>query len=243
MKKSGGGLFNVDFSSMSFAVGNDPGEVAEKLPKLNHRPVRYENAMDLAKSMEYGQNYVVMLAGDFIYGDFIEALLYEKQLFPSKMYIATLGMSRENIDSLYNCVEYLKCKELNLILSHYFVSVERRGMVPYIEEQFTKKNINIAMLRSHAKICLIRSDKGDCVIMGSANLSSSNNMEQMTITHDKTMIDYLENGLQNVMNKFAIFRGLDPRMQHINNFKGHKAKASVIKHPEELFDIQEDGID
>ena len=73
------------------------------------------------------------------------------------MYITTLGMNQENIDSIVNMVQYLYCEELNLIVSHYFAGVERHNLMAVMEEEFKGLNINIAVLQSHAKMCVIRS--------------------------------------------------------------------------------------
>lgn len=136
----------MDFSSLDLnldALGDWGGdeEKAEKefirAAKLNLSPVTWDNAEAAADAVDYDKDYFALLSGRFIFGDFIEALVYKKELLPHRVYITTLGMSRENIDSIVNIVGYLGCEHLNLIVSNYFVAMERAKLVPYMISQFT----------------------------------------------------------------------------------------------------------
>lgn len=206
--------FSFDFSSMSF--GND-WEDKEEIPRLSYIPAEFRHAEDMAEEIDWTKDYISILAGTFVFGDLLEAIVYKHSLLPDKMYITTLGMNQENVDSLVNIVGYLGCKELNLIVSHYFAGVERHKLLPYMQKEFEGYNINIAVLQSHCKICIIRSNRGDGAIVGSANLSSSNNVEQMIIMHDPKTIDYLQGRLDVIMDKFTIYRGLDGELDMSKN--------------------------
>lgn len=148
----------MDFSSLDLnldALGDWGGdeEKAEKefirAAKLNLSPVTWDNAEAAADAVDYDKDYFALLSGRFIFGDFIEALIYKKELLPHRVYITTLGMSRENIDSIVNIAGYLGCEHLNLIVSNYFVAMERAKLVPYMISQFTGQHINVAVLASH----------------------------------------------------------------------------------------------
>lgn len=214
--------FDFDFSSLSLLSFSEPQPEKAPVPKLTYQPVAFENAEKMAREIDWNQDYICIVSGTFIFGDFIEALLYRKALKPSVMYIATLGMSENNIDSLVNCVDYLKCKKLNLLVSHYFAGVERHKLIPYMEREFAGRPIDVAVLQSHMKMCIIRSDLGDAAIIGSANLSSSNNVEQFTITHNPETIDFCESRIQNIMDRFTVIKGMDsPKM----NWKANKGNT------------------
>ena len=103
----------MDFSSLDLnldALGDWGGdeEKAEKefirAAKLNLSPVTWDNAEAAADAVDYDKDYFALLSERFIFGDFIEALVYKKELLPHRVYITTLGMSRENIDSIVNIV-------------------------------------------------------------------------------------------------------------------------------------------
>lgn len=199
--------FSFDFSSFDFTSKTE--EEAREVPRLSLEPACFENAEEMANALDYGKDYICFVSGTFIFGDFLEALVLVKELAPKQMYITTLGMGKENVDSIVNLTDYLGCEHLNLVVSHYFAGVERHDLVPYMEQEFAGKPIDVAVLKSHCKIALIRSDKGDVAITGSANLSSSTNVEQFIIAHDPTLIDFLEKRLKEIMDRFTVMHGLD----------------------------------
>lgn len=224
----------MDFSSIDLnldALGDWGGdeEKAEKefirMARLNLSPVTWENAEAAADAIDYNKDYFAVLSGRFIFGDFIEALIYKKELMPRRVYLSTLGMSRENIDSIVNITGYLGCEHLNLIVSNYFVAMERAKLVPYMISQFTGRHINVAVLASHFKMCLIESYKGNLIIMGSANLSSSNNVETIVIFHDDKLFRRIKTMLNGVMKKFCILRGYSGKTIFENNTNNTGKKA------------------
>ena len=207
-RKLNGGDFSFDFSSLDF---DDPEEQKVELRKLNVRPVDFDNAEQLADAVEYGKDYFCFVSGSFIYGDFLEALCFKKHLDPDVVYITTLGMGKQNVDSIVNLVDYLHCKKVNLIVSHYFHRVKCNDIIPYMFGEFKGKPIDVAALRSHCKISLVKSKKGDCVMHGSANLSSSSNAEQFVIQTQPELVKYVQERLDEIMERFTIFRGMEEK--------------------------------
>ena len=208
---------SFDFSSLE--RGDNPEEQVREVPRLSLEPACFEAAEEMAKNIDWAKDYFCFVPGSFIFGDFIEALCFVKHLNPSAIYLTTLGMSQDNIDSIVNLIDYLKCKKVNLLVSHYFAGVERHGLVPYMQQEFSGRPIDVAVLQSHCKIAVIRSDKGDGVICGSANLSSSQNVEQFCILHDPAIADYVQNRLDNIMRRFTIIRGMEGHMDWKANNK------------------------
>lgn len=208
--------FSFDFSALTFSHSKSEEEQTE-IPKLSTEPVAFENAEAMAEAMEYGNDYFALVSGKFIFGDFIEALCFKKRLAPSEIYITTLGMSKDNVDSIVNLVDYLRCRKVNLIISHYFEGVERYGIMPYIRQEFSGRPIDVAVLQSHCKIALIFSHKGNIMISGSANLSSSNNVENFIIMHDETTIAFTKERLDNIMKRFTVYNGMESKSIPQNN--------------------------
>lgn len=204
-----------DFSSLDFTMpAFSPDEEARPINRLSPVPVSDENAEALARHIDWKRDYIALVSGAFVFGDFLELLFYVHDLRPTAVYITTLGMSENNADSIVNMTDYLGAEKVNLIVSHYFEGVERHKLIPYLEREFSGRPIDIAVLQSHCKICLIRSGKGDAAICGSANLSSSNNVENFILLHDPATIDYLQARLDNVMERFTAFRGLTGESDH-----------------------------
>lgn len=179
----------------------------------------------MADAIDYAEDYFALVSGSFIFGDFIEALCFKKELNPSVVYITTLGMGKDNVDSIVNLVDYLGCEKVNLLVSHYFAGTERHGLMPYIRQEFAGRPIDVAVLQSHCKIALVFSELGDVMISGSANLSSSSNVEQFIIMHDHTAIEYTKARLDNIMRRFTVFSGLESKWTPQNN-KGNTGKGA-----------------
>lgn len=203
-----------DFSSLNFNLdldldlnlGQSESEFV-KSAKLSFEPVAFDNAQRMAEEIDLTQDYFAFVSGKFIFGDFIEALCYVHGLHPEAVYLTTLGMGKNNVDSIVNLVDYLGAGKVNLIVSNYFISVERRKLVPYMVQEFSGRPIDVAVLASHCKICLVECEAGKIIIAGSANLSSSNNVEQFHVFHDDALFDWLRGRLDDVMERFTVIKG------------------------------------
>ena len=246
MSKKSNNLF--DFSSLSFDLGFSDVESEKerefiRAACLNRQPVMFERAVDMVTALDITQNYFCLVSGSFIFGDFIEALCYVHDLKPRTIYLTTLGMSFDNADSIVNLVDYLGCQHVNLIVSNYFVAKERHNMVEYIVQEFTGKPISVAVLASHCKIALIESDKGNIVITGSANLSSSNNVEQFEFIHDDIIFEYIKSLLDSIIEKYTVIDGAAGKTIFNNNTNntGRKAWDHVKKGVERWQAAEADG--
>ena len=204
---------NFDFGFGTNDVEDEPddGQASEKeyirAAHLPHKPVCYKNAQDMVAGLDIRQDYFCMVSGSFIFGDFLEALIDRHKFIVQRMYVSTLGMSEDNVDSLVNLVKYLHVQELNLIVSGYFVGVERHGLIPYLAKEFAGLPIRVAVVASHAKITLIDFGALRIVIHGSANLSSSRNLETFYFTHDPAVFSFVENIYKNIMERWTIIDG------------------------------------
>lgn len=191
----------MEFTPLDFSFG----QVDLNIDKRIHKPkkirsfkdsaIAYDNAEKLAKELkiEKGDRYFTFIAGSFIFGDFIEALCVERNYHIKKMTISTLSLSEENIDSLQNLLTGDYVDQLNLIVSDYFFAHERHSLVKYIYSHLDIDNkFQLAVARSHTKICIFETHCGmKIVIHGSANLRSSDNIEQFDIEENEFLFDYI----------------------------------------------------
>ena len=220
----------MDFPDLNFDLNldlfADPPEPTEKeyirAARIPYKPVCYKNAQEMAEDLDITQDYFCMVSGSFIFGDIFEALIDKAGIPVKKMYVSTLGMSEENVDSLVNLVEYLGVEELNLIVSSYFVGVERQGLIPYLIREFSGLPVKMAVVGSHAKIALIDYGENRLVIHGSANLSSSRNLETFFITHDPDVYDFVEKIYSGIMEKYLVIDG----KENITIFSNNKDNRS-----------------
>jgi hypothetical protein len=184
--------FNIgdfDLSCMSTA------ENRYTKPKL-YKPsskIHFNNAQRLAKEISLKKNQCMhfLLSGNFIMGDFIEALLVEKNIQVEELLLSTLGLSQNNVDSLENLLKNGYVKEMKLMISNYFYSHERSILIPYILEKLDIENrFDLLVIRNHTKIILFNIDDFYITIYGSGNLRSSNCIEQMTIQEDEELYNF-----------------------------------------------------
>ena len=111
--------FELDFDLDDFDLtlgeeNEDEGGFKTRImrPKMNVKNVShkvvYRNAEKLAEKIDLteGARTFAWVSGDFIFGDLLEALVMKKRISPKKIYICSLGMSQDNIDSLRNIIEW-----------------------------------------------------------------------------------------------------------------------------------------
>lgn len=171
------------------------------------RPVKYRNAMQLAKEIGHifrDDRYFIYLDGLFVFGDFIEAWIIQNNYNVLEMTISTLSLSQNNVDSLRTLIEKDYLQKLNIIVSDYFFSHERRQLVPYMYHELDVDNrFQLAVARVHTKICLIKTECGrEIIIHGSANLRTSGNVEQIVIEADEDLYRFNHEWHHEIIEKY-----------------------------------------
>lgn len=180
---------------MNFEIQTDKRiHKPKKIRSFRNAQIKYDNAVALAKEINIEKNdrFFTFIAGNFIFGDFIEALCVEKNYHIKEMTISTLSLSEENIDSLENLLNGDYVDNLNLIVSDYFFAHEKWKLVKYIYQHLDKGNFQLSVARSHTKICIFETYCGMKIVLhGSANLRSSDNIEQFDIEENEELYDYI----------------------------------------------------
>lgn len=172
------------------------------------RLVRYGNALEAADHIDLAEGSCshMIIAGTFEAGDFIEALLVRKNIKATRMSISTLSMGENNVDSLVNLIEGGYLDELDLIVSDFFFSHERKGLVPYILKELDRADrFQFAVAGSHTKICAFETIGGHKVVIhGSANLRSSGCVEQMTVEENPELHDFYREYHDRIIAEYSI---------------------------------------
>jgi len=173
------------------------------IPEQN---IKYSNAIALAKELRLppGGRANVIVAGAFIFGDFIEAYVTTHNVKIKRMTITTLSMNQDNVDSLANLLTDGYVDELNLIVSHFFFSHERHTLIPYIYQTLDiEGRFQLAVCGAHTKTVIFDTLGGKkMVIHGSANLRSSNNVEQFTIEDNPELFDFYDEYQNRIIEKY-----------------------------------------
>ena len=177
-----------------------------RCPEIPERLLKYRFAQDLARDIqpEKGMRVFVLLNGSFVAGDFVEAWMTEHGIVAKALTISTLSMSENNVDSLANLLRGGYAGELNLIVSDYFFSHERRNLIPYIYQELDVANkFQLAVAGTHCKTVLIETVGGSKVVMhGSANLRSSSNLEHICIEENPDLYDFIYETQKSILEKY-----------------------------------------
>jgi hypothetical protein len=152
--------------------------------------IRPENAAAvIAHLPEPGERTHCLLRGDFVLCDLIPAIVAARGRCPH-LRIATLGLSVANADTLAALVEAGEVGALTLVVSHYFQQVDKTTIYRAVAARLARI-ARFVVTRSHAKVICLPTARGDhFVIEGSANLRSSDNIEQMLVTNEQATHDF-----------------------------------------------------
>lgn len=207
--------FNIDlgnFSDIEINIDIDFNQRYCKPAMSRSKNVKFKNARELSKAIEIKQNerYFCIINGSFIFGDFIEAFIYDRAMKVKELTISTLSMSQENIESFYNLMKNGYIKKLNIIVSDFFYSHERHNLVRYMYERLDfEDRFQLSVCRTHTKICLFETEMNGgrkYIIHGSANLRSSDNIEQFMIEENLELYDFNYNFHNKIIDNFATIK-------------------------------------
>lgn len=180
------------------------------LPPITGIPALYKNAAKLAKELKVGngERYNAIVSGDFVFGDFIGAYIWEHQIKVRNMLVSTLSLNQKNIETFARLADRGYIDKIDMLLSIYFYANERYQLIPYLRKKLDKDNrFQLAIAGIHTKIVQFETHDGQkIVIHGSANLRSSGNVEQFTIEENPTLYDFYEDCFSKVMERFGTIK-------------------------------------
>jgi hypothetical protein len=197
--------FDIDFSGRKHSVNSnlliDDCFVKLKNQKIIAKNVVYDNASFLAKEIKIkrGETVFFNLNGKFIFGDFIGAFIQENNLTVKELTIVSLSGGVDNFEMMEALIEKGWVGQINLILSEYFLRTETSKHTKTIEllknlvVKFGDK-FNVSYTNIHSKVVLIKTshngENGYITMQGSANLRSSQSLEQMSIHENKELYNF-----------------------------------------------------
>lgn len=186
---------DIDFGNLDF--GDDEKKLIVSTKSVPSRLIKYENAVKLAKQTDLRKmpRYECIVKGDFIYGDYIEALFVENDIYTEELTISTLSLGYENVDSINNLIQGGYVGNVRLLASVYFYANERKkgGVIDYLFKTIEKGKIQCAFADVHTKVVTFKTEGGRHItIKGSANLRSSGCTENFTIEDNKEIFDFFD---------------------------------------------------
>lgn len=203
----------MDISDIEISFGEiggfDDKRVHDPVPISPYKDflIGYDNAESLVDKITLGKHsaFFSFIPGNFVFGDFIEAFVVKNNLHIKKMQISTLSMSYDNIHNIKNIMHGGFVDDLYLIISDYFYSHERGGLIKDVYELLDteKSNFQLAVARIHAKVCIFETYDGmKYTIDGSANLRSSDNIEQFSIQENESLYDTINAFYSGICDKY-----------------------------------------
>ena len=200
-------------------VANFAGREAEEIEKAREFGVTKLNivgfdtqtiAQSLALSASYDNLYSTIgwhptEAGS--YTPEIEAMIIEHGVKVKALYISTLSLSENNVDSLVNIMLSGLCDELHLVVSSYFYSHERGNLIKYIYQELENEKpwkFFFSVAGTHMKLAMIKTDELKITMQGSANLRSSGNIEQFSIVEEENLFEFNKEYIEIIEQSYQI---------------------------------------
>jgi len=181
-----------DFEDIDIDIFNETRYNITRPKRQRTKNVAFKNAKKFANEIlvEKDSRIYALIDGSFIFGDWIEAFLVKNRKC-AKITLSTLSLSQENIDSFINLINAGYISELNIIVSDYFFANEKHNLVQYMYKYLDIDDIfQLSVCRTHTKITLIEFEDFRYVVSGSANLRSSDNLEQISIEENAELYDF-----------------------------------------------------
>jgi hypothetical protein len=174
------------------AIGARQTDAKEaRVRRMRARMVRPENAAAVAAAMPaQGDSAHAILAGDFVFCDLLPAVCALPGIGQiRRLEIATLSLSLKNIETIAAMVEPGRVP-FHLVLSHHF-----RGTNKLIYEKAAERlkaipSARLTVARTHCKVAIMEFDAAAFVMEASANLRTSQNLEQLTIFNDAGLAEF-----------------------------------------------------
>jgi hypothetical protein len=199
---------NLEFEEEFLSDNKDRYHNPKPYKGIKDKFVKYSHATRAANYIEIGDGSRshMVTAGSFEFGDFIEALLKERNAQVKHMSVSTLSMSQNNIDSFANLLHDGWVDKLDLIVSDYFYAHERKALVPYMMHELDHENrFQLAVAGSHTKIAIFETYGGKKIVMhGSANLRSSGCLEQTCIEENAELFDFYMDFHNAILEEYSV---------------------------------------
>jgi hypothetical protein len=126
------------------------------------------------------------------------------------MGVATLSLSRRNVQEMAALYDAGKVRRLDLLTSDFFRKHDDDIFAELVQE-FQSRGQRVAAARSHAKVVTLRLDDGRrYVLEGSPNLRTNHNLEQLCLTRDAGLHGFYDGWLDSMVTAHEIRPGDGP---------------------------------
>lgn len=153
--------------------------------------IRPENAAVVADEMpeEEGDSTHGIIPGDFVFCDLLTQII-KVHGCPRRIDLTTLSLSEANVQVLHGILQLPEQPILTLLASVYFWATNQEIARAVKTRIAPHPRCRVATGRQHTKIMLLDYATRAWVIEGSANLRSSNCVEQITILASRELLEF-----------------------------------------------------
>jgi hypothetical protein len=124
--------------------------------------------------------------------------------------IATLSLSRRNVQEMVALFDMGKVRQLDLLASDFFRRHDDDIFAELVQE-FQARGQRVAAARSHCKIVTLAIEDGRrYVLEGSANLRTNRNLEQFALSRDPDLHQHYDTWVSRMMAAHEIRASHDP---------------------------------
>lgn len=146
-----------------------------------------------------GETFHCVVKGNYPQWALVPAIIKLANAPIRRLYLVTLGFSKANAVELVELIDSGQIQNATALVSAYFKAQDSPIYDP-IYTALTERNQRMLAMRTHAKIILALTDAHALSIEGSANLRSCRNIEQFTITNDRTLFDFHAGWIDGIFN-------------------------------------------
>jgi len=152
----------------------------------------------LLKAIEGGKSVHYLSKGDWSMHDMIMQLL--KKYSPAELFITTYALREFSVRQIILAQDAGQLSAVNMILDY-----RAKIRTPEVF-QLASQNMNkICLFGIHAKVTVLRSDKGSISIVGSANWTSNPRVECGVVSMNPAVAEFHINWIKKLMENAEIF--------------------------------------
>lgn len=130
-----------------------------------------------------------IMGGDFAAWDLVPAILHLAGRQASELIVATLGFNAHNSFHLCTLLATGQIGRATVLCSEYFAKADAPTYAE-AKARIEGQGSILTHTRNHAKILALDMGEDCFVIEGSANLRSCNNLEQITISNSRPLLEF-----------------------------------------------------
>jgi len=156
------------------------------------------NAVALVKPLPRpGEVVHAIMGGDFACWDLVPAILDLAGRPTEELFIATLGFNAQNSWHLCQLLDQGAIRRAHILASDYFAKADS-STFREAKTQLQARGATLASTRNHAKVIGMAFGRDAYVVEGSANMRSCNNLEQITMTNNRTLFEFHRRWIQSI---------------------------------------------